>query len=261
MKTQAQHKKEDVKKTPAKMLPSTKRCMCTICILYEGSKPVSSNFLLETVYPHCSKSCMIGHMTAHTTGKVVKYMSRQDWSRQTKETVYPPLFFPTLQMGKNSVPPTLFPHHTDGEKQCTPHSFFPPYRWGKTVYPPLFSPTLQMGRKSVPPTLFPHLTDGEKQCTPHSFSPPYGWGKTVYPPLFLPTLRMGRKSGLHSFSPSVRWKSESVPPTLFSHCNKMEKKSVPPTLFFPIIEGEKVQRVRNFTEPIKRRRLLQTRKL
>ena len=56
-------------------------------------------------------------------------------------------------------------------------------------------------------------------------------------------------SELHSFSPSVRGKSESVPPTHFSHCNKMEKKSVPPTLFFPIIEGEKVQRVRNFTEP------------
>ena len=100
-------------------------------------------------------------------------------------------------------------------------------------------------RNSVPATLFPHLTDGEKECTPHSFSPPYRWGKTVYPPLFFPTLRMGRKSGLHSFSPLVRWKSESVPPTLFSHCNKMEKKSVPPTLFFPIIEGEKVQRVRS----------------
>ena len=40
MKTQAQHKKEHVKKTPAKMLLSTKHCMCTICILYEGSKPV-----------------------------------------------------------------------------------------------------------------------------------------------------------------------------------------------------------------------------
>ena len=74
--------------------------------------------------------------------------------------------------------------------------------------------------------------------------------ETVYPSLFFPTLQMGRKSGLHSFSPSVQWKSESVPPTLFSHCNKMEKKSVPPTLFFPIIEGEKVQRVRNFTEPL-----------
>ena len=73
--------------------------------------------------------------------------------------------------------------------------------------------------------------------------------ETVYPPLFFPTLQMGRKSGLHSFSPSVRWKSESVPPTLFSHCNKMEKKSVPPTLFFPIIEGEKVQRVRNYPYP------------
>ena len=60
---------------------------------------------------------------------------------------------------------------------------------------------------------------------------------------------MERKSELHSFSPSVRWKFENVPHTLFSHCNKMGKKSVPPTLFFPIIEGEKVQRVRNFTEP------------
>ena len=71
----------------------------------------------------------------------------------------------------------------------------------------------------------------------------------MYPPLFSPTLQMGRKSGLHSFSPSVRWKSESVSPTLFSHCNKVEKKSVPPTLFFPIIEGEKVQRVRNYPYP------------
>ena len=120
----------------------------------------------------CAKSCMIDHMTAPTTGKVVKYMSRQ----------------------------------------------------------------IGPGRQ-------------KKQCTPHSFSPPYGWGERVYPPLFFPTLQMGRKSGLHSFSPSVQWKSESVPPTLFSHCNKVEKKSVPPTLFFPIIEGEKVQRVRNFTEP------------
>ena len=131
-------------------------------------------------------------------------------------------------------PHTLSPHLTDGEKQCTP---------------PLFLPTLQMGKNSVPLTLFPHLTDGEKQCTPHSFSPPYRWGKTVYPSLFFPTLQMGRKSELHSFSPSVRWKFESVPHTLFPHCNKMGKKSVPPTLFFPIIEGEKVQRVRNFTEP------------
>ena len=69
------------------------------------------------------------------------------------------------------------------------------------------------------------------------------------PPTIFPTLQMGRKSGLQSFPPSVRWKSESVPPTLFSHCNKMEKKSVPPTLFFPIIEGEKVQRVGNYPYP------------
>ena len=64
------------------------------------------------------------------------------------ETVYPPLFLPTLQMGKNSVPLTLFSHLTDGEKQCTPS---------------LFLPTLQMGKNSVPLTLFPHLTDGEKE--------------------------------------------------------------------------------------------------
>ena len=30
--------KEDVKKTPAKMLPSTKHCMCTICIFVVTSK-------------------------------------------------------------------------------------------------------------------------------------------------------------------------------------------------------------------------------
>ena len=116
-------------------------------------------------------------------------------------------------------PPTLSSHLTDGEKQCTPTLFFP---------------TLQMGKNNVPP---------------HSFFPPYRWGKTVYPSLFFPTLQMERKSELHPFSPSVRWKFENVPHTLFSHCNKMGKKSVPPTLFFPIIEGEKVQRVRNFTEP------------
>ena len=57
---------------------------------------------------------------------------------------------------------------------------------------------------------------------------------------------MGRKSELHSFFPSVRWKSESVPRTLLYHRNKMEKKSVPLTLLFPIIEGEKVQRVEDY---------------
>ena len=116
----------------------------------------------------------------------------------------------------------------------------------ETVYPSLFFPTLQMGKNSVPP---------------HSFSPPYRWGKTVYPSLFFPTLQMERKSELHSFSPSVRWKFESVPHTLFSHCNKMGKESVPPTLFFPIIEGEKVQRVKVYPYPILNRYLLgETRK-
>ena len=205
-------------------------------LVFERSIPTcacfhSENFRLVTISKmHCPSNCKTSTVGLFPSPAVIRaepivlnilmcqYMSRQDWSQQTKETVYPPLFFPTLQMGKKSVPPTLFPHLTDGGKQCTPHSF-------------------------------PHLTDGEKECTPHSFPPPYRWGKTVYPPLFFPTLWMGRKSGLHSFSPSVRWKSESVPPTLFSHCNKMEKKSVPPTLFFPIIEGEKVQRVRNYPYP------------
>ena len=117
---------------------------------------------------------------------------------------------------RNSVPPTLFPHLTDGEKECTPHSFPPPYRWGKTVYPSLFFPTLQMGRKSVPLTYFPHLTDGEKQCTPHSFSPPYRWGERVYPSLIFPTLLMGKNS---------------VPSTLFPHLTDGEKEWT--TLFFP----------------------------
>ena len=89
---------------------------------------------------------------------------------------------------------------------------------------------------SVPPHSFLHLTDGEKEWTPHSFSPPYRWG---------------RKSELHSFSPSVWWKFESVLYTLFPHCNKMGKKSVPPTLFFPIIEGEKVQRVKVYPYPVR----------
>ena len=92
---------------------------------------------------------------------------------------------------------------------------------------------------------------GKNSVPPHSFSPPYRWGKTVYPSLFFPTLQMERKSELHSFSPSVRWKFESVPHTLFSHCNKMGKKSVLPTLFFPIIEGEKVQRVKVYPYPRK----------
>ena len=35
----------------------------------------------------------------------------------------------------------------------------------------------------------------------------------------------------------LQWKSESVPPTVFSHFNKMEKNSVPPTYtLFPIIK-------------------------
>ena len=96
---------------------------------------------------------------------------------------------------------------------------------------------------------------------------PYRWGKTVYPPTLFP--RCGERVNytlfplqyggnlkvyleLHSFSPSVRWKSESVPYLkvyLFYHHNKMKKKSVLPTLFFPITEGEKVQRVKDYPYP------------
>ena len=121
---------------------------------------------------HCSKSCMIDHMTAPTTGKVVKYMSRQDWSQQTNETVYPPLFFPTLRMRKNSVPPTLFPHLTDEEKQCTPHSFSPPYRWGERVDYTLFPLQYGGNLKVYPSLFFPIVIRWRKRVYPlHSFSP------------------------------------------------------------------------------------------
>jgi len=74
-----------------------------------------------------------------------------------------------------------------------------------------------MGKKSVPPTLFPHHTDGEKECTPHSFSPLYRWRERVSYTLF--PLQYGGNLKMY------------------------------PTLFFPIIEGKKLQRVRNSTEP------------
>ena len=111
---------------------------------------------------HCPSNCKTSTVGLSPSPAVIRaepivlnilmcqYMSRQDWSQQRKERVYPP---------------TLFPHLTDGEKECTPHSFSPPYRWGERVYPSLFSPTLQMGKNSVPPTLSPHLTDGEKEWT------------------------------------------------------------------------------------------------
>ena len=101
------------------------------------SKPVHcSNFLLETVYPHCFKSCMIGHMTAHTTGKVVKDR-----------------IGPGIQ--KKQCTPTLFPHLTDGRKSGL-HSFFFPLQYGGNlkVYPLFFSHCHKMEKKSVPPTLF-----------------------------------------------------------------------------------------------------------
>ena len=133
---------------------------------------------------HCPSNCETSTVGLSPSPAVIRaepivlnilmcqYMSRQDWSRQTKETVYPPLFFPTLQMGKNSVPPTLFPHLTDGEKQCTPHSFSPPYRWGERVDYTLF--LLQYGGnlKVYPPLFFPIVIRWRKRVYPlHSFSP------------------------------------------------------------------------------------------
>ena len=101
-----------------------------------------------------------------------QYMSRQDWSQQTKETVYPPLSFPTLQMGRKSVPPTLFPHLTDGEKQCTPHCFSPSVRWGKTVDYTLFPLQYGGNLKVYPPLFFPIVIRWRKRVYPlHSFSP------------------------------------------------------------------------------------------
>ena len=113
------------------------------------------------------------------------------------------LFLPTLQMGKNSVPP---------------HSFSPPYRWGKTVYPH---------------TLSPHLTDGEKQCTPTLFSPTLQMGKNSVPP--------------HSFPPPYRWR-ERVNYTLFPLQYGGNLKMYP-TLFFPIVIrwGKRVYPLHSFS--------------
>ena len=113
-----------------------------------------------------------------------------------------------LHERRSHLVPWILPSDTRFSKcSCSsepPHSFSPPYRWGKTVYPH---------------TLSPHLTDGEKQCTPHSFSPPYRWRERVnytlfplqyggnlkvYPTLFFPiVIRWGKRVyPLHSFFPS-----------------------------------------------------------
>jgi len=49
--------------------------------------------------------------------------------------------------------PTIPKAISSSEKECTPHSFTPPYRWGERVYP-------------------------------HSFSSPYRWGERVYYTLY-----------------------------------------------------------------------------
>jgi len=163
--------------------------------------------------------------------------------------------------------PTIAKAILSSEKECTPHSFSPPYRWEGRVYYTIFPLQYGGNLKMCPTLFFPHRTDGKEECTPHSF---------------FPTVKMERKSVLHSFSPSVRWKFENVPHTLFfshhtdgekectphsfsppyrwrervyytlfSHRNKMEKKRVPPTLFFPIIEGKNIQRVSIYPNPFR----------
>jgi len=89
----------------------------------------------------------------------------------------PPSLIPGSAPGK-SVPPTVSPHRTDGEKECTPHCFTPPYRWGARVYYTLF-PLQYGGNPIMYPTLF--------------FTIVIRWEKRVYP--------------LHSFSPSYRGKT------------------------------------------------------
>ena len=152
------------------------------------------------------------------------------------ETVYPPhSFSPPYRWGKTVYPHILFPHLTDGEKQCTPHSFPPPYRWGKTMYPPTLFPHLTDGEKQcTPPLFFPTLQMGKNSVPPHSFSPPYRWGKTMYPPTLFPHLTDGEKQCTpHSFSPPYRWR-ERVNYTLFPLQYGGNLKMYP-TLFFPIV--------------------------
>ena len=83
---------------------------------------------------------------------------------------------------RKSVLPTLSPYHTDGEKECTPHSF----------------PHHTDGKKESISHSFPHRTYGEKECTTlfFSFSMEEIWKCTFFPIV-------------------MRWEKKSVPPTLF----------------------------------------------
>ena len=122
-----------------------------------------------------------------------------------------------------------------------------------------------MGRKSELHTLFPHLTDGNIviiatlstsgvgplqsrlydstvfvefgsrwNSVPHTLSPPYRWGETVNYTLFPLQYSGNLKANPTLFFPIViRW----------------GKRVYPLHSFFPIIEGEKVQRVKVYPYP------------
>ena len=51
-------------------------------------------------------------------------------------------------------------------KQCTPHSFSPPYSWGERVNPTLFSPSYSWGERVHPPLFFPIVIRWEKKSVP-----------------------------------------------------------------------------------------------
>ena len=99
------------------------------------------------MYLHCSKSCMIGHMTAHTTGKVAKYMSIKTGLVPTDK--------------RNSVPPTLTPLYRRGERV---DYILSPLQYGGNlkVYPPLFFPIVKRWRKRVYPLHSFPIIEGEK---------------------------------------------------------------------------------------------------
>ena len=141
-----------------------------------------------------------------------------------------------LPLGR-AFPPIVLPHHTDGEKECAPHSFTPPYRWGERVCPPLFHPTIQRGRKSVPPNSFTHRTDGEKECASNSFTHRTDREKECAPNSFIHRTDGEKECAPQLFHPPYRW-GERVCPPLFTHRTDGEKECAPNS-FTHRTDGEK----------------------
>ena len=115
----------------------------------ESFMPDISSYIWERVkqqftpFPHCIKK------TQHRHSRTLSIIMDHGIS----ESMLIVLLHYTITMVKLPLGrvflPTVLLHRTDGEKECAPHSFSPPYRWGERVSPPLFHPTVQMGRKSM----------------------------------------------------------------------------------------------------------------